>query len=158
MELHPNAVDLEAFAARLAYDRRDVQEELQLIEISRRHLGRILKSLEPSQFQRTGQHSTEGPLTLKDLLQRIANHIPHHITFIDEKRAPSRRASLLRSQHQLAAALGTEFGVVIVPLSARGATLRQRRSTVVAEVCVGIAKMTALGTANRLVGTGHALR
>jgi uncharacterized damage-inducible protein DinB len=84
-------LDPDAFVAGLAYDRRDVQEELQLIEITRRHLGRILKSLEPGQFRRTGQHSTEGPLTLEDLLQRITNHVPHHITFIEEKRAALTR-------------------------------------------------------------------
>ena len=80
-------LDPDAFAAGLAYDQRDVEEELQLIEATRRHLGRILGTLEPGQFQRTGQHSTDGPLTLENLLQRITGHIPHHIKFIEEKRA-----------------------------------------------------------------------
>jgi uncharacterized damage-inducible protein DinB len=80
-------LDPDTFADGLAYDQRDVDEELQLIEITRRHLGRILKTLGPGQFQRTGQHSTDGPLTLENLLQRITNHIPHHIKFIEDKRA-----------------------------------------------------------------------
>lgn len=84
-------LDPDTFAAGLAYDQRDVEEELQLIEITRRHLGRILKSLESGQFQRIGQHSIDGPLTLVDLLQRITNHIPHHIVFIEEKRAALTR-------------------------------------------------------------------
>ncbi len=46
-----------------------------------------LKSLEPGQFQRTGQHSTDGPLSLEALVARITGHIPHHIKFIEEKRA-----------------------------------------------------------------------
>ena len=33
------------------------------------------------------KHSTDGPLTLETLLQHITNHIPHHVTFIAEKRA-----------------------------------------------------------------------
>jgi uncharacterized damage-inducible protein DinB len=80
-------LDPDTFAAGLAYEQRDVEDELQLIDATRRHLGRILRTLEPGQFQRTGQHSTDGPLTLEALLTRITNHIPHHINFIEEKRA-----------------------------------------------------------------------
>lgn len=80
-------LDPDTFASELVYDERDVEEELQLIEATRRHIGRILKSLGSGPFQRTGQHSTDGRLTLEDLLQRITNHIPHHIAFIEEKRA-----------------------------------------------------------------------
>lgn len=80
-------LDPDTFASELVYDQRDVEEELQLIEATRRHIGRILKSLGSGPFQRTGQHSTDGRLTLEDLLQRITNHIPHHIAFIEEKRA-----------------------------------------------------------------------
>lgn len=88
-EDNPTMPDLDphAFATGLAYDQRDVQEELQLIEAIRRHVGRILRILESGWFQRTGNHSTDGPLTLETLLQRITNHIPHHIKFIEEKRA-----------------------------------------------------------------------
>ena len=80
-------LDPDAFAASLAYDQRDVDQELELIESTRRHLGRILGTLEPGHFQRTGNHSTDGPLTLENLLTRITGHIPHHVKFIEEKRA-----------------------------------------------------------------------
>ena len=50
-------------------------------------MSRILRNLEPGHFQRTGNHSTDGPLTLENLLQRITGHIPHHIKFIEEKLA-----------------------------------------------------------------------
>jgi uncharacterized damage-inducible protein DinB len=80
-------LDPDMFAARLAYDQRDVEEELQLIEATREHMARILRAMESDQFQRTGQHSTDGPLTLKTLLQRIIGHIPHHIKYIEEKRS-----------------------------------------------------------------------
>jgi uncharacterized damage-inducible protein DinB len=83
--------DPELFAARLAYDQRDVQEELALIELTRRQMGRILASLMPDDFQRRGAHSRDGALTLEDLLKRITGHIPHHVRFIEEKkRAPPR--------------------------------------------------------------------
>jgi hypothetical protein len=74
------------FAARLAYDRRDVEEELALIEIARKQMARILRVLTPEDFQRQGGHSRDGVLTLEVLLQRITAHIPHHVRFIEEKR------------------------------------------------------------------------
>jgi uncharacterized damage-inducible protein DinB len=75
------------FAARLAYDQRDVAVELEFIALARKHMGPILRSLKPEDFQRTGIHSVRGPVALEKLLQQITNHIPHHIKFIDEKRA-----------------------------------------------------------------------
>ena len=74
------------FAARLAYDRRDVDEELALIELTRKQMARILRGLKPEDFQRQGGHSRDGALSLEVLLQRITAHIPHHVSFIEEKR------------------------------------------------------------------------
>ena len=74
------------FAARLAYDRRDVGEEVALIEITRKQMARILRALKPEDFQRRGGHSRDGALTLEVLLHRITAHIPHHVRFIEEKR------------------------------------------------------------------------
>jgi len=74
------------FAARLAYDRRDVGEELALIELTRKQMARVLRALTPEDFQRRGLHSRDGALTLENLLQRVTAHIPHHVRFIEEKR------------------------------------------------------------------------
>src|SRR5262249_26466210 len=74
------------FAARLAYQHRDVEEELALIELTRKQMARIFRALKPENFQRKGGHSRDGVLTLEALLQRITAHIPHHIRFIEEKR------------------------------------------------------------------------
>jgi hypothetical protein len=74
------------FAARLAYDRREVEEELAFIELTRRQMARILRALKPEDFQRRGLHTRDGALTLEDLLQRVTGHIPHHVRFIEEKR------------------------------------------------------------------------
>ncbi len=79
--------DENLFAARLAYGQRDIAEELQLIDATRRHVARILRTLKPQDFQRRGRHSTDGLLTLETLLQRSAGHIPHHLKFIEEKKA-----------------------------------------------------------------------
>ncbi len=76
----------DSFAARLAYHDRQVEEELQLIELVRKQVARILRTLKPKDFQLHGIHSEFGPLTLETLLQRITGHIPHHVRFIDERR------------------------------------------------------------------------
>jgi hypothetical protein len=74
------------FAARLAYDHRDVEEELAFVELTRKQMARILRALKPEDFQRHGLHSRDGALTLENLLQRVTAHIPHHVRFIEEKR------------------------------------------------------------------------
>jgi hypothetical protein len=79
------------FAARLVYERRDVAEELTLIELTRRQMARILGGLHEVDFQRRGMHSRDGALTLADLLRRITGHIPHHVQFIEEKKRAMAR-------------------------------------------------------------------
>ena len=77
--------DPDVFAARLFYDKRDLREELALIASCRAHMTRILRMLPPEAFERKGIHNEAGPLTLGELLKRVANHLPHHAKFIDEK-------------------------------------------------------------------------
>ncbi|MBW3597713.1 MAG: DinB family protein [Planctomycetes bacterium] len=79
--------DPDLFAARLAYDRRNVEDELAMVEAVRRHVATILRTLADEDFQREGIHSEDGPVSLATLLERITNHIPHHVKFIEEKRA-----------------------------------------------------------------------
>jgi hypothetical protein len=78
--------DENLFASRLAYPQRDAEEELLLIELIRKQVARILRSLKPEDFQRRGIHTEAGPLSLEDFVQRSTRHIPHHVQFIEEKR------------------------------------------------------------------------
>lgn len=78
--------DRELFAAQLAYDLRDVDEEIRMIKAVRRHMGRILRSIDAAAFERKGIHSVLGPLTLAELLQRATEHIPYHGQYIEENR------------------------------------------------------------------------
>ena len=77
--------DPDVFAAGLHYEKRGVQEEIELISVVRRQMAVILRNTEVEDFQRTGVHSEAGPLTLETLLERITRHIPHHVTFIEAK-------------------------------------------------------------------------
>jgi hypothetical protein len=74
------------YAETLAYDRRDLAEERELIGLIRSQMSRILRTLPDAAFERTGVHSVDGPLTLRQLLERITGHIPHHVRFIEAKR------------------------------------------------------------------------
>jgi len=79
------------FAEHLGYDKRDIEEELTMIEVTRRQMARILRSLSQESFERTGIHSVDGPMTLRSLLERITKHIPHHTQFIEEKKQALRQ-------------------------------------------------------------------
>jgi hypothetical protein len=78
--------DPNEFAARLAYQQRNPEEELLLIALIRQQVARILRTLNREEFQRRGIHSQSGPMTLEAMVQRITGHIPHHVGFIEEKR------------------------------------------------------------------------
>jgi hypothetical protein len=78
--------DEKHFAAALAYESRDLDEELTLIEQTRRQMARILGTLRPEVLTRVGAHNERGPLTLEQLLKGATGHIPHHVKFIGEKR------------------------------------------------------------------------
>ena len=85
------ALDPDTYVAKLPYQQRDLETELTFIEATRRHMLPLLLALSPADFERTGRHSADGPLTAATLLQRIVGHIPHHIAFIREKRAAIAR-------------------------------------------------------------------
>jgi hypothetical protein len=74
------------FAAALAYHARDLDEELTIIENTRKQLARILSTLPAAALERVGVHNERGPLTLERLLTMATNHIPHHVKFIEEKK------------------------------------------------------------------------
>jgi hypothetical protein len=80
------AVDENVFAAKLSYHDREPDEELALIETTRRQMGRILRNLSAGVGGRNGVHSVKGIITLEGVLQVAVNHIPHHLKFLDEKR------------------------------------------------------------------------
>lgn len=79
--------DESLFASRLAYHSRELEEELHVIGSIRAQVTRILRTLSEGDFTRIGRHSSAGPLTLAQYVERGARHIPHHVRFIDEKRA-----------------------------------------------------------------------
>jgi hypothetical protein len=78
--------DENLFAKTLAYQYRDVNEELTILETTRGQLARILRTMPPEAYRRVGVHNERGELTVEQLLMNAINHIPHHLTFLAEKR------------------------------------------------------------------------
>jgi uncharacterized damage-inducible protein DinB len=78
--------DQDLFARRLAYQERDVEEEVAIVQHTRGQMARILRTLPDEALGRVGVHNERGPLTLELLLSTITGHITHHSRFIDEKR------------------------------------------------------------------------
>jgi uncharacterized damage-inducible protein DinB len=78
--------DENRFAASLHYHERDVEEEMAIIDNTRRQLARILSKLPAEALNRVGVHNERGPRTLEQLLTGAINHIPHHVKFIHDKR------------------------------------------------------------------------
>lgn len=73
------------FLPSLHVTNRPLKAELQVIISVRSHMVSILRSLSTTEYERFGQHSLAGQMSVEDLLQRITDHIPHHVAFIDAK-------------------------------------------------------------------------
>ena len=82
--------DEKLFAKSLNYEARDFEDELKIIELTRKQMAKILSKLPAEAFQRQGVHSERGLVTLEQMLQITTRHIPPHVKFIEEKRAALR--------------------------------------------------------------------
>ncbi len=74
------------FTASLPYQESDLNETLALMEGMRRQMARTLRALPEAAWSRTGVHSERGLVTLAEMLRLEAEHVPHHIVHILEKR------------------------------------------------------------------------
>jgi hypothetical protein len=80
------AADENQFVKELKYHERDVEEELALIDATRRQMARLIRGLKPEQLQLTGNHSKKGLVTLEKAILMATNHITNHLPFVAEKR------------------------------------------------------------------------
>jgi hypothetical protein len=74
------------FAATLGYHDRDLEQELNLLDQMRRQMAQILRSVPEAAWSAAGVHSEQGLMTLEDLLRTEAEHVPHHLAHVAEKR------------------------------------------------------------------------
>jgi hypothetical protein len=78
--------DENRYAAGLAYQERDLEEELSLFDLTRRQLARILRAIPAAAWSRPGVHSETGLRTVEQFVTSEINHVAHHVRFIQEKR------------------------------------------------------------------------
>ncbi|MSR32312.1 MAG: hypothetical protein EXR99_12495 [Gemmataceae bacterium] len=78
--------DENLFLKSLAYQERDLQEELALLEITRAQMGRILNHAGETALARKGNHTERGEVSLEKLLEGAIRHVRHHLGFILEKK------------------------------------------------------------------------
>jgi uncharacterized damage-inducible protein DinB len=71
----------------LRYQEHDLDEELDLVAVTRRQTARTLRLVAPDAWQRTAVHSETGLVTLRQLLLHAINHLRHHLRFVAEKRS-----------------------------------------------------------------------
>jgi hypothetical protein len=71
----------------LRYQDHDLELELDLVAVTRRHTAHTLRLITPDAWQRTAVHSETGLVTLRQLLLHAINHLCHHLRFVAEKRA-----------------------------------------------------------------------
>src|SRR3954452_1871710 len=71
----------------LRYQEHDLDQELDLVAVTRRQMAHTLKLVAPDAWQRTAVHSETGLVTLRQLLLHAINHLRHHLRFVAEKRA-----------------------------------------------------------------------
>ncbi|WZO96512.1 DinB family protein [Isosphaeraceae bacterium EP7] len=75
------------FAATLGYQDLDPARELDLIDRLRARLAGMLRGLPAEAWTRTGVHSERGLITLAEMVRVEAEHIHHHVRFLEAKRA-----------------------------------------------------------------------
>ena len=87
MEDHPTLFEFDPNLgiSALHCKQRSLPDEVALVNAVRTQMLPILRSCSESDFERTGEHSQEGTMTLRILLERITNHVPHHVRFIEDK-------------------------------------------------------------------------
>ena len=78
--------DESRFAATLNYHDRDVAEELEFSERTRRQLAKIVRGLKSEALFRAGIHNEIGRVNLQEMLQIEIDHVDHHLAFVIEKR------------------------------------------------------------------------
>jgi hypothetical protein len=86
--LLPSA-DENRYAAALAYQDRDLDEELTIVAHTRGQMARILRTLPEAAWKRQGVYRHQGKdeeRTLERWVSIITPHIAHHAKFIHEKR------------------------------------------------------------------------
>jgi hypothetical protein len=75
-----------AFGNRLGYEHLSARDAAEIFRLNRLMTAEILRRLPPAAFERTGQHTERGEVTLEQQLATYVQHVDHHLKFIRDKR------------------------------------------------------------------------
>jgi uncharacterized damage-inducible protein DinB len=78
--------DETAYVDRLLCEDQSLDDAVTLLELGRRQFARVLRKLPDEAFERTGNHSRKGRVTLGSMVASYIEHIDHHLHFLLEKR------------------------------------------------------------------------
>ncbi|MBE3590579.1 MAG: DinB family protein [Firmicutes bacterium] len=84
-EFHDNPYDPDLWAARLRYERRPVEPELDLFAAGRRHVAGILR-VAPEAWSHTLRSSSQGEVSVRQMMKMLMSHALEHIEQIRETR------------------------------------------------------------------------
>src|SRR5262252_2484222 len=80
------AFDQDRWTANLDYAKRKPKQSLETFRRIRAENHELLKDLPPAAFQRTGNHTERGPVTLLSLVEGYADHAESHARHLMELR------------------------------------------------------------------------
>ena len=86
------AFDQDAWAQNLDYARRKPKQSLETFRRVRAENYELLKDLPESAFERTGNHTENGPMSLRRLLEGFANHAESHARQLQQIRDAYKQA------------------------------------------------------------------
>jgi hypothetical protein len=72
------AFNQDQWATNLDYARRKPKQSLETLRRLRAENYELLKELPAAAFDRTGNHSKDGPIAMHTLLERLTNHVEKH--------------------------------------------------------------------------------
>jgi uncharacterized damage-inducible protein DinB len=78
--------DESRFASNLFYADQRVEDAVQLFDLNRKQLSRVLRKLPDAAFARAGRHNERGAITLEQALTDMVAHLDHHLKFLYSKR------------------------------------------------------------------------
>ena len=81
------------FAKHLHYDEYSIDDAITIFDLNRKNFAKVLRKLPDAAFERKGTHNEAGELRLGKMVERITDHVDHHLKFIDEKRAKLGKAN-----------------------------------------------------------------
>jgi uncharacterized damage-inducible protein DinB len=73
------AFDQDAWAKNLDYARRKTSQSIEKFRRLRTESYALLTDLPPEAFERKGTHNQRGPVTLRQLVEIMANHVESHV-------------------------------------------------------------------------------